>query len=55
MFEDVIESSAANRFHTLLCDNAYQYTGMSNTYEKLYSIKSQALANIEEDYSKLPG
>ena len=54
MYEDVIEDSAKNRFHALLSDNSYQYTGMSNTYEKLYSVKSQALANLEEDYSKLP-
>ena len=54
MYEDVIPNSAKNRFHTLLADNAYQYAGMSTTYEQLYSIKSTALANLEADYAKLP-
>ena len=54
MYEDVIPDSANNRFHTLLSNNGYQYTGMSAKYEELYTIKSQALANLEADYAKLP-
>ena len=54
MYEDVIPDSENNRFHTLLANNGYQYTGMSGKYDELYTIKSQALANLEADYSKLP-
>ena len=53
MYESVIEDSAKNRFHTLLADNGYQYD-VSDKYEELYSIKSQALQNLEYDYDKLP-
>ena len=54
MYEDVIPDSENNRFHTLLANNGYQYTGMSGKYDELYTIKSQALANLEADYAKLP-
>lgn len=54
LYEDVIPDSANNRFHTLLSDNGYQYTGMSTKYDELYSIKSGALTSLEADYAKLP-
>ena len=54
MYADVDKDSVNNRYHALLADHGYQYANMASKYKELQPGKSDALKNLEQDYSKLP-
>ena len=54
MYADVDKDSVNNRYHALLADHGYQYANMASKYKELQPKKSDALKNLEQDYSKLP-
>ncbi len=54
MYADVDDDFYRNRYHILLADNGYQFSGIRTKYEELQPVKAAALANLEYDYKKLP-
>lgn len=53
-FETTDENSAKYRWHSMICDAAYQLTNMRDQYKTLVGTKQTNLAKLVDEYDKLP-